>query len=49
MTSTLCDTCDKDSRYAAAMDENAKLSAGVSNTHWGGGRSKFSALPFHAR
>lgn len=25
MTSTLCDTCDKDSRYAAAMAENAKL------------------------
>lgn len=25
MTSTLCDTCDKDSRYAAVRAENAKL------------------------
>lgn len=25
MSSTLCDTCDKDSRYAAVRAENAKL------------------------
>ena len=25
MSSTLCDTCDKDSRYMAAKAENAKL------------------------
>lgn len=25
MSSTLCDTCDKDSRYMAARAENAKL------------------------
>ena len=33
MTSTLCDTCDKDSRYAAAMAENAMLRELVQSYH----------------
>lgn len=33
MTSTLCDTCNKDSRYAAAMAENGLLTMRLNAEH----------------
>lgn len=47
MTSTLCDTCDKDARYMAAKAENAELRDLVRFMWFADYAGHFSTLPEH--